>query len=264
MQARQRTGLEDRRVPAIVSLLTWAMCRGVSRHFSAVRFSGSLPVVPEGQGIVVFSNHSSWWDPAVFALLQKHLFPGRAACGPIDAEALARYPLLERGGFIPVTAGDFTSIRRFLRIASARLDQGDVVWITAEGVFSDPATRPVNLKAGVAHLSTASRHAVMVPLGIDYAFWQESRPEVLLRFGDPVQFRPDDTMQDRQAACRNALERTLDRLLKDRQARDPSRFQILRAGRSGIGGVYDGMRRLRAWSAWRRFDNRHERPPGAA
>jgi hypothetical protein len=54
------------------------------------------------------------------------------------------------------------------------------------------------------------------------------------------------------------LEATLDRLGADVAARDPARFRTVLEGRSGIGGVYDGWRRLT--SAWRgrRFDPSHE------
>jgi hypothetical protein len=53
------------------------------------------------------------------------------------------------------------------------------------------------------------------------------------------------------------LTETLDRLAADVQARDPARFRPLLDGRAGIGGIYDGWRRLRAALTGRAFDPAH-------
>ncbi len=59
-----------------------------------------------------------------------------------------------------------------------------MLWITAEGAFTDHRARPVALRPGLAHLARQVPGAVILPLALDYTFWNESRPEALLRFGD--------------------------------------------------------------------------------
>jgi hypothetical protein len=54
------------------------------------------------------------------------------------------------------------------------------------------------------------------------------------------------------------LTGTLDRLSADVQSRDPARFRAVIEGRSGVGGVYDGWRRLTAALRGRAFDPSHE------
>ncbi len=54
------------------------------------------------------------------------------------------------------------------------------------------------------------------------------------------------------------LTGTLDRLSGDVATRDPARFRALIEGRAGVGGLYDGWRRMLAALRGRRFDPSHE------
>ena len=46
-----------------------------------------------------------------------------------------------------------------------------------------PATRPVRLRPGLAHLARRVPGATIVPLALEYPFWDERTPEALCRFG---------------------------------------------------------------------------------
>ncbi|MDQ2801746.1 MAG: lysophospholipid acyltransferase family protein, partial [Pseudomonadota bacterium] len=157
------------------------------RHFRALRLSRSgLPDIPIGRPLIVFSNHPSWWDPALYILLQTTLLPGRHGFGPMDAAALGKYGLLARMGVFGIEMGTPRGAARFLRTSLGLLgDPRTVLWITAEGAFTDPRTRPVRLRPGIAHLARHVPGAVLLPLAIEYSFWNESRPEALVRFGPP-------------------------------------------------------------------------------
>jgi len=101
----------------------------------------------------------------------------------MEAAALRRYPLLEKAGLISLDPNDAQSLRRFIRIARDVLEQGNVLWITPQGEFADSRDRPIRLQAGFAHLVRHVPSARLVPLAIEYPFWNESQPELLLRFG---------------------------------------------------------------------------------
>ena len=211
----------------------------------------------------MFTNHPSWWDPALFILLSIRHFPGRPGFGPEDEESLARYGLFRRFGVFGIAKSGADGARRFLRTSRAVLGGPGgpggrpMLWVTAEGSFTDPRIRPVRLRPGIAHLASAIPGAMLLPLAIEYVFWNESRPEALMRFGVPLDadasLRPAEWIGRLEAA----LTDTMDRLAADAQQRDPSRFELLRHGTAGIGGPYDWWRRGRAWASGQRFDPAH-------
>ena len=224
--------------------------RYFARHFNAVRVArdGRAPAT-SARPLVVVSNHPSWWDPILFLLLHRAAFDGRPAYGPIDAEMLRKYRLFERLGAFGVEQGTRRGAARFLRVGRAILDApGSVLWITAEGRFRDPRTRPVRFAAGLGHLLRSANGVTVVPLAVEYPFWTERQPEVAVRFGDPIEVDRGDvrTAAGWTGLVERRLEATLDRLAEDTAAREPERFDVLVRGRAGVGLVYDLWRRLRA------------------
>jgi 1-acyl-sn-glycerol-3-phosphate acyltransferase len=201
---------------------------------------------------VVFFNHPSWWDPLVAIFLAQSLMPEHRHYGPMDAEALGRYRLFQRLGCFGVTSGTRRGALTFLRVSQAILQQPrSVLWLTPEGRFSDPRQRPVQLQPGLGALARRIDTAILIPLAIEYVFWEERFPEILLRFGHAIQVssagqRQSNTYSEHFA---QALEATQDALAREACQRDPAAFDTLLRGRVGIGGVYDAWRALRAyWS----------------
>ncbi|MBS0643698.1 MAG: lysophospholipid acyltransferase family protein [Proteobacteria bacterium] len=229
----------------VTALMTAMMRRQARRRFHAVRLAlGSRPAVDPAAGLIVYSNHPSWWDPAMFVLLQSHVFPGRRGYGPMEEEALTRYAVLRRIGVFGLNPDSRRGAARFLQVGRLVLQTPDTsLWVTAEGAFTDPRRRPLRLRHGVAHLLHGQDNVVALPLAMEYPFWNESAPEALLRFGPPVAADPGRSVADWQTTLTQALEATMDRLAEDALARDPARFETLVSGRVGIGGIYDLWRR---------------------
>jgi 1-acyl-sn-glycerol-3-phosphate acyltransferase len=223
--------------------------RYVGRHFHAVRLSrrGRAPRVPEGPLIVV-TNHPSWWDPMIISLLTG-LFPDRVPYGPIDARALEKYRFFAKLGFFGVEQDSMRGARTFLRTGQAILEQpGTALWVTAQGHFADTRERPLRLMPGVEHLARRMERGTILPVAIEYTFWDESKPEALVRFGEPIRFGE---------AVAPALERAMDDLAAEAKTRDPMLFDNLLEGRSGVGGVYDLWRHVRARVRGESFSAEH-------
>ncbi|WP_428376556.1 lysophospholipid acyltransferase family protein [Lichenicoccus sp.] len=235
-----------------------------SRNFHAVRLSGALPVLPELQPVIVFSNHPSWWDPALFILLTDHMFRGRPCFGPMDEDSLQRYGFFRRLGVFGVEKSSLAGAKRFLQVARHILGQSSgpagrgMVWVTAEGGFTDQRKRPITLRPGIAHLARSVPDALLVPLAIEYGFWNESRPEVMIRFGTPMPADAQRRTTDWTALLQTALSAEMDALARDTMSRDRSRFQRVLRGRAGASLPYDLYRRLRALLAGRPFSSAHE------
>ncbi len=229
--------------------------------FHRVRLSRTgVPAAHSGRPLIVYTNHPSWWDPALLILAMPKLFPGRLAFGPMERQALGRYRLFERMGIFAIDPGTQQGARDFLRVADVGLARPDAVMcITAEGAFTDARVRPVRLRPGLAHLARRVPHAVFLPLALEYTFWNESRPEALLRFGKPVDLAC--SAADVQSRLEAALTQTMDALAEESIARDPTLFQALLRGTSGVGGIYDAYRRASAVLRGRAFDASHEPEP---
>ncbi len=249
--------------PRLVRLFARYSRGYVRRHFHSVRLlqSHALPAEFEELPVVVFLNHASWWDPLVCLLLAAELFPARPAFGPIDARALQRYRFLARLGFFGVETDSRRGAAAFLRTGTAILQNPkQMLWITPQGKFTDTRVRPVSLQRGLAHLAGCAAPAVFLPLAIEYSFWEERTPEVLLAFGTPLftkQFQNSCGTDDWAAALERTLEDAQDALAIAAQLRSPDEWRVLLHGKAGTTWIYDTWRRLRALFRRERFQPEH-------
>ncbi len=229
------------------------------RAFHAVRVSRTgLPRAVPGRPLIVYSNHSSWWDPAIYILLNDKLFHDRAGFGPMDAAALGKYGVLERMGIFGVELDSPRGAALFLRTSLAVLEQpARMLWITAEGAFTDPRSRPLALRPGLAHIARRVPGATILPLAMEYTFWNESRPEALVRFGEPLLTDRQGSVAEWTARLESSLAGTMDALAAESATRNPALFRPLVRGGAGVGGIYDSWRWLRATAGGRRFDPSH-------
>ncbi|MDX6805738.1 lysophospholipid acyltransferase family protein [Terrihabitans rhizophilus] len=254
-----------RRSPRMVALFTRIFRHSLLRDFHAMRFSksGSLPASGTPH-LVLYSNHPSWWDPVAFLLLGDRLFHGRPGFAPIDERMLKSYGFFERIGVFGVDIESRAGAVRFRDIASAVLaDPARILLVTAQGRFADVRERPLVLKPGIAHVADWCEDAVFVPLALDYVFWDERKPELLVRFGEATtaaELRARSS-RERLALLEQALEESMDRLAAEAISRNADLFTPLEAGRTGVGGVYDLWRRARAGLSGERFTGTHGPEP---
>jgi len=220
------------------------------RHFHAVRVCGTSRFKDDGGPLIVYGNHASWWDPMASILLAWKLMPARSHFAPMDAEALARYGILRSVGIFPVEMNSARGAAQFLRTGEAILRGGGVVWVTPQGRFVDPRVRPLEFKPGLAAL--ASRAAAkfgsctVLPLAMEYTFWDERLPEALLRFGRPVRVPAGETAAELQMRLLDALDATMEELRDLAVKRDASAFATLLRGAQGTGGFYALGKRIAA------------------
>lgn len=225
----------------------------LARHFHALRgIVGTVKSLPADQPVVICMNHPSWWDPLIGLTLATSCFPGRRHYAAMDAEALQGYRFFERLGFFGVERGSGRGAVRFLRLGEQLLAESDtVLWITPHGRYADVRERPPRLLRGVSTLLSRCERGIVLPLAVEYGFWSERLPEAFIEFGEPVSVsaaatRSADAWAD---ALTESLAVTQDRLAGRVIARDPGPFEILLAGRSGMGNIYGWWRRLRGVAA---------------
>ncbi|MFO0805222.1 MAG: lysophospholipid acyltransferase family protein [Gemmataceae bacterium] len=228
--------------------------RYVRSHFHGVRLSRGSASPPAGPALVVV-NHPSWWDPLIGAIVADR-FTGFEHYAAIDRGALEQYPIFKRLGFAAVH-----NAASFLRAGRAILSEPNrAFWVAAQGRFADVRERPLNLRPGVGHLAAKMTAGVVLPVAIEYAFWNERTPEAFVRIGEaiPVSHHPGLAGKIWTNMIEDALTRTLDALDAEVASRDPAKFDTILSGRCGVGGVYDLWRRAKARVRGRRFDVSHE------
>ena len=240
----------------------WYSRRHLRQHFNSLRVMGSAPAAPAlERPLVIYSNHASWWDPLVAVVLNQELFPGKTVFAPMDANALERYGIFRRLGMFGVEQGTRRGAAQCLRQVRGILHAPNTaLWLTPQGRFADARERPVRFKAGVGHLPGMVDEVYFLPVAIEYAFWEERLPEILVRIGEPYRA----TRADRSVKAEwwteffaDRLRETQDELAKQAQRRDPTQFRCLLRGQSGVGGIYDRWRQFKAGLRGKRFQLEH-------
>jgi 1-acyl-sn-glycerol-3-phosphate acyltransferase len=227
------------------------------RHFRAVLVQHAERLRDATGPLIVYANHSSWWDPMVSILLAQTLLPERKHYAPMDAVPLARYPILRKLGIFPVELATARGAVQFLRTSEAVLASGGVLWVTPQGRFADARERPLAFKDGLAALVARVPEVTVLPLAIEYTFWNERLPETLMHFAPVLHVGPDVSTEITTRELEEALDAAMNVLRDASMARDPLAFEVLLEGSRGTGGFYALGKRLRALFSGKGFQEDH-------
>lgn len=246
------------RSPMMARWFQWYSRRYARKHFHAVRLSRSSPALPrfDGKPLLFVLNHPSWWD-IITGIVLAERFPDYTHYVPIEAAMLAKYRIFTKLGFFGVESTP-RGAARFLRTSRAIFERPwGAMWITAQGKFVDPRVRPIEFQPGVGAIISKLSDGWIVPVGIEYPFWDERTPEALIRFGEPIVISGGIDGREWTTRMEEALTSTLDVLAREAMSRDPAVFETIVTGKVGVGGPYDWWRRCKSWMRGRKFDAAH-------
>ncbi|MEM6776663.1 MAG: lysophospholipid acyltransferase family protein [Planctomycetota bacterium] len=238
--------------------------RSVATQFREIsaRTGEPSPLEDPTTPLIVYSNHPSWWEPLTAHYVNRKLFDPCQFYAPIDADALQKYKVFEKLGFFGVDPKSSRGGAQFLRVANEIFQRPHTaLWVTPEGRFADVRDHEPDLMPGMAHLCRKLQRAWVVPVAMEYVFWEERLPECLVQFGEMVsvtEFRDRDKQEwsrDLKHRLRDAQRRLAELVI----ARDSQPFENLMRGKQGTSGIYDFSRRLKAWMTGREFHPGHGR-----
>ncbi len=190
-------------------------------------------------------------------LLAWRLMTKRMHYAPMDAEALQRYSILKRIGCFPVDIRSARGAVQFLRMGEAVIRSGGVLWVTPQGRFADVRERPVSFKPGLAALAARLGECTLVPVAMEYTFWDERKPEALVQIGEAVRVA-GETAEVLEPRLTAALEDAMDHLRAASLGRDERLFaRVLIRGTVGAGGFYALGKRLQALVTGKRYRPEH-------
>jgi 1-acyl-sn-glycerol-3-phosphate acyltransferase len=222
----------------------------VGRHFHGLRLAngGRFPTSVEGPTII-YLNHPSWWDPLTCILISRHFLPHADHYAPMDEAALARYKFFAKLGLFPVEMNTGRGALQFIRSSTEIVSTpNSVLWLTPQGNFADPRKQPLVFKDGLASLLSRLPRATLLPLALEYVYWDERLPEILVNCGDPIHITDGDKYD--RSSLNNTLTAALNATQQDLAAlgitRDAARFESLIEGGAGIGVMYDLWQRMRS------------------
>lgn len=250
----------------------WYIPRYIRKHFHALALNQqqlqSAAIKPT-DSLVVYANHSSWWDPLVAMYSAKHMFSDFKFYAPIDASALEKYRIFSKLGFFPVEQETFQGAKHFLDVSLRLLEQpGTSIWITPEGRFVDARDSSAEFMPGIAHLahslqrrsSNSPARTWFVPIAIEYTFWEERLPEILVWFGKPQLVAQSETPVNKAVWAQRltaSLRDSQHRLATAAIDRDETVFQVMLSGAAGTSQIYDPWRRFWARITGERLELQH-------
>lgn len=249
--------LPGRFSPRFARLFTWYTRRLLARRFHAVRLLAgdaaafSTLAGRAAPGIVVM-NHASWWDPLVAVLLSSRFLPGRSACAPMDVAQLRRFGFFRRLGLFGIDPDDPQGASALVEYVVDRYRQAptETLWITPQGRFAD-VREPIRIRAGAALVAARTPGVEVVAVAVEYAFWQDARPEIFLS-ARPVHADLEGITDVRRAAVawqramQEALSGAAARLARSVIDRREEAFSTLAGGgTTRVNPIYDLWRRLR-------------------
>lgn len=236
----------------------------LKRHFHAVaieRQSRCDLLGDSSKPLIVYGNHASWWDPLIAHFLNRTLLQGRQFYAPIDADALEQYRVFGKLGFYGVKLDTARGAAAFLKQSMEILqsERGTAIWLTPEGGFRDVRDHSAELKPGLAHLCSRLESGLVVPLALEYVFWEERLPVCLAKMGTPLSFEDHTELSKAEwsALLTGRLRATQRSLSELAIARSSDPFDDLILGNTGAGFIYDSFRRIKSWGSGRQFRAQH-------
>ena len=204
--------------------------RKMRSSFRGLWVRGALP--ESEQGLVVYANHTSFWDGFVLHTLSK--LAGWDAYCVMEERNLERYRFLTRIGAFSIQPGKVGSSLAALRYARGLLRRPrSVVFVFPEGEIRPFGELPLRLKGGVEVLARIAG-TPCAPLAIRYAFFEHEKPDILLDLGRVEPPGPLETLRARleERVAELAAVTRLDG------------FERLLAGRTGVAERWDRVRGL--------------------
>lgn len=203
----------------------------LQNRFYAFRYKGAELAVESGVPTILFAPHCNWWDGIVFYNITHRIFHKEIR---LMIEELNRFPLLRRGGGYSVNKKSPQSAMKALRYSIDVVgDLRNMLCIFPQGIIRPPHYRPIEFQTGLAYIA---QNAVkkygrinLVPCAIDYCFFRDNRPEVVVNFGKRIELSGDISLnrKDLTSMFEQSLTQACDSLSYDISHGNVSEYNIL-------------------------------------
>ncbi len=174
-------------------------------HTIAGRGLERLRTLPDDRPVILFCNHTNWWDGLIIYLLTRHMRHKAGYC-MMEEKHLKHYRFFTWLGAFSVDLSSPLRSAASLRYAQRLLQRNETaIWIFPQGRICRQ-NEPVEARPGTDYLAQTAPHALLVPVAMRYDFFREDRPNALIEIGEP--FAAVDSSDQRIAEeCNKAYAR---------------------------------------------------------
>lgn len=183
----------------------------LKRRFHAFKVSGfnNLQKLP----MVVYANHSSWWDGLVAFQLCRQANVDIYAM--MEEKQVLEYPFHRKIGAFSVVRENPRDAVKAISYAAELLKEKRLVWIFPQGKILPNDIRPFDFFNGVSRIIEKTESCYTVPIAIRYEFFGNWKPEILVKTGEPQIIHKPFNSKELTKQFAEKLSQTLDELKSD-------------------------------------------------
>lgn len=174
----------------------------LQNRFYAFRYTGveSYKNRDDKYPTILFAPHANWWDGIVLYNITHRICKKEIR---LMVEELNRFPLLRRAGAYSVNKKSAQSAMKALKYSVDLLsDLNNTLCIFPQGIIRPPHFRPIEFQTGLAYIAqnAAKKYGKvnLIPVAIDFCFFRDNRPEVVVDFGERIEVTNVEAEIDRK------------------------------------------------------------------
>ena len=197
------------------------------------------------QPVILFCNHSSWWDAHMAMILNEELWH-RDGYVMVEDTQLSRYQFFRYMGAFSVSRTNARSAIASLKYASNLLKckTNSLMLIFPQGELQANDLRPLNLFKGAGAIACECAPCLAYPLALRYEFVGEQKPHAFISVGLPISVSSTKTTtKEVTQLMTQRLTEQVDQLRDDVIARQFTGFKTLVHGQWSINRIWDTVRR---------------------
>jgi 1-acyl-sn-glycerol-3-phosphate acyltransferase len=235
-------------------LMNWLIYRlvmkaGLRSSFHAVRIRQAEAMPPPSAPMILFGNHSAWWDAHLPMAANEERWHAEGYVMVEDTQ-LERYQFFRYCGAFSVNRRDPRSAMLSLNYAVDMLTSGPrrMLLIFPQGEILANDVRPLRFQQGTGHIvkKVLGRGwpCWLYPMALRYEFIGEQKPDAFISVGPALRFEAHARVEAGEVTERlqQALTAELDRLHEDVVAYRFDDFTPLISGAWSINRAWDAVR----------------------
>ena len=200
----------------------------IRRRFHSLQISGLnlLQNKDAGVPLIIFINHSSWWDGLVaFEIFQR---AGLDSYVMMEEKQLKKLYLFRRlGAFSVVRENPRKAVESINYAVSLLKYSSRALWIFPQGEILPNDLRPLNFYNGLARIIEKVGRVSVLPMAMRFEFVAEFKPEIFVKIGSAERFEKGINFDSRKTTQHSSARLTnlLDELKTDVINKNFSQFE---------------------------------------